>query len=237
MINSEEQIKLLVELQRLDSQIIKIDEELNRIPERVAKIEDDFNLKSANLKKHEDNTKALQLKRKEKEGELQVKEEAVKKYTSQMHQVKTNKEYSALQDEIGKVKADSSVIEDVILKIFDQVDAENKEIAAEKEFLKKEEAAMNEEKKILSAEAVKIKDEVDKLKAQRSELAAKVDQKILAKYDRILANKEGLAVVPIVGDSCQGCFARMPAQVINEVKMKNAIVCCEGCTRMLYLEE
>lgn len=237
MINSEEQIKFLIELQRLDSQILKIEEDLNGIPEKLSKIESEFNLKTANLKKHEDNTKALQLKRKEKEGELQAKEEIIKKYTSQMHQVKTNKEYSALQDEIGKVKADSSVIEDTILKIFDQVDAENKEIIAEKELLKKEEAATADEKKVINAEALKIKDEADKLKAQRAELAAKVDQKVLAKYDRILANKEGLAVVPIVGDSCQGCFALMPAQVINEVRMKNAIICCEGCTRMLYIEE
>ncbi len=237
MVNFEEQIKLLIELQRLDSQILKIEEELNRIPERIGQIESDFSLKSVNLKKHEEATKMLQLKRKEKEGELQAKEETVKKYTSQMHQVKTNKEYSALQDEIGKVKADSSVIEDTILKIFDQVDEENRQIVTEKEFLKKEEAAMAQEKKVLNAEAIKIKEDADRLKIQRSELTVKIDQKILSKYDRILANKEGLAVVPIVGDSCQGCFSLMPAQVINEVRMKDAIVCCEGCTRMLYIEE
>lgn len=237
MINAEEQIKLLVELQGLDSHILKIEEELNSIPERLMKLESDFNDKSANLKKHEDNAKTLQLKRKEKEGELQTKEEIIKKYTSQMYQVKTNKEYTALQEEIGRVKADNSLIEEAILKIFDQVDAENKEVSEQKELLKKEDAAMREEKKRLDADALRMKADADRLKAQRSELAAKIDQKILAKYERILANKDGLAVVPVVGESCQGCFAHMPAQVINEVKMKASIVCCENCTRMLYIEE
>ncbi len=237
MINFEEQIKLLVELQRLDSQILKLEDELGAIPERIRELEGAFNDKSADLKKHENNVKELQLKRKEKEGDLQTKEGTIKKYTSQMYQVKTNKEYTALQEEIGRVKADNSLIEEAILNIFDQVDAENKEIASQKEFLQKEEAAMAQEKKKLDADTLLIKADADRLKATRGELAAKVDQKLLVKYDRILANKDGLAVVPITGESCQGCFGRMPAQVINEVRMKSAVICCENCTRILYIEE
>ena len=237
MINFEEQIKLLVEMQALDSQILKIEEELGYMPEKTKAIEEALKEKSANLKKHEDAIKALQLKRKEKEGELQTKEDSIKKYSSQMHQVKTNKEYTALQEEIGRVKADNSLIEEDILKIFDQIDAENAEIAKEKEFLKKEEVVAAEEKKTMAAEAARIKANADALRMQRTELAAKIEKTILARYDRILANKDGLAVVPITGESCQGCFGRMPSQVINEVKMKNAIICCENCTRMLYIEE
>ena len=237
MINTEEQIKLLVELQKLDSQILKMEDELSSIPERLSKLESDFNEKSADLKKHEDNAKALQLKRKEKEGELQVKEDIIKKYTTQMYQVKTNKEYTALQEEIGRVKADSSLIEEALLKIFDQVDAENKEVATQKEFLKKEDIVMREEKKKLDADAIRVKSDLDILKAERAKLTVKIDQKILARYDRILANKDGLAVVPITGESCQGCFGHMPAQVINEVRMKISIICCENCTRILYIEE
>ena len=237
MINTEEQIKLLVELQKLDSQILKMEDELSSIPERLSKLESDFNEKSADLKKHEDNAKALQLKRKEKEGELQVKEDIIKKYTTQMYQVKTNKEYTALQEEIGRVKADSSLIEEALLKIFDQVDAENKEVATQKEFLKKEDIVMREEKKKLDADAIRVKSDLDILKAERAKLTVKIDQKILARYDRTLANKDGLAVVPITGESCQGCFGHMPAQVINEVRMKISIICCENCTRILYIEE
>ena len=236
-INFEEQLKLLIEMQGLDSRILKIEDELENIPENIRKIDGALKEKSESLKKHEDAIKALQLKRKEKEGELQTKEDLIKKYTSQMHQVKTNKEYTALQEEIGRVKADNSLIEEDILKIFDQIDAENSGLAKEKEGLKKEEAAAAEEKKRLDAEASRMKADADKLKAERAELAVKVEKTILVRYNRILANKSGLAVVPISGESCQGCFGRMPSQVLNEVRMKDAIICCENCTRMLYIEE
>jgi len=236
-ISFADELKLLVELQGLDTRIYRIEDELESIPERIAAMEDHFKAKSAGLKALEDGVKALGLKRKEKEGELQQKEESIKKFQSQMYQVKTNKEYSALQGEIGRVKADNSLIEEDIIKIFDQVDAENKKIAQEKEFLRKEETVLAEENKKLNEEAARIKGEAEKLRAQRTELAARVDKSVLAKYDRLLTSKDHLAVVPVAGDSCQGCFRQMPAQVINEIRMKDAIVMCENCARILYIEE
>ena len=235
--NLEEQLKLLVELQGLDSQILKIERELTFIPEEIKRVEGEFEAKKADLKKLEDGVKTLQLKRKEKEVELQSKEDMIKKHQAQMYQVKTNKEYSALQQEIERIKADDSLIEEDIIKIFDQVDAENKKIAQEKEFLKGEEAKLNEEKKRWETESKRITGEMDNLKVQRASLAEKVDKTVLSKYERILQGKDGLAVVPVLGDSCQGCFSKMPPQVIHEIMMKKDLIFCENCARILYIEE
>ena len=70
MVNLEEQIKLLVEAQALDSQILKLERELTEIPQRIKNIDDAFKAKMANLKSLDDKVKALQLKRKEREGDL-----------------------------------------------------------------------------------------------------------------------------------------------------------------------
>lgn len=236
-INLAEQLKLLVELQGLDTQIYKIQEEIDLIPQKIKEMDDLFGEKSVNLKALEDAVKALQLKRKDKEGELKTKEDSIKKFQTQMYQVKTNKEYTTFQDEIARAKADCSVIEEDILKIFDQVDSENKKIAQEKEFLKKEEVVLAEEKKRFSDESGRLAAEIEKLKAQRAQLSSKVDKDVLTKYERILNNRDHLAVVPVVIDSCQGCFAKLPPQVLNEIRMKDAIVICESCARMLYIDE
>jgi uncharacterized protein len=236
-VNYAEQIKLLVELQGLDTQIFRLEDELESIPLKIKEMEDNFKDKSANLKSLEDGVKNLQVKRKEKEGDLKVKEDAIKKFQSQMYQVKTNKEYTAFQEEIARAKADGSLIEEDIIKIFDLVDAENKKIAQEKEFLKKQEVALAEDKKKLDEDAVRIKAELQTLKTQRTALAAKADPKVMPKYERIINSKDGLAVVPVIGDSCQGCFRVMPPQVINEIQMNNALVFCENCTRILYIEK
>ena len=237
MENLKEQIKLLVELQGLDTQIFRLEDELEAIPETIRIREEEFKEKSVNLKKLEDDLKALLMKRKEKEGDLEAKEGTIKKYQQQLNQVKTNKEYTALQEEIGRVKADDSLIEEAILNIFDEIDAGNKNITKEKDFLKGEEAKFNEEKKRFASDTERIKTELETLKKQREELSGKVDKVILKKYERIVKSKDGLAVVTIANDACQGCFRVMPPQVVNEIKMNKELVFCDNCARILYLEE
>jgi predicted nucleic acid-binding Zn-ribbon protein len=237
MVNLEEQVKLLVELQDLDTQIFKRERDLLDMPENLSILDEAFKSKMSNLKALEDNLKSLQVKRKDKENDLESKEGSMKKLQTQLYQLKTNKEYTTMQGEIARIKADNSLIEEDILKILDQIDIENQRITKEKEFLKGEEAKLNEEKRKVEEETKRINLEVDSLKRQRTSLVEKIDKKVLAKYDRIIKSKDGLAVVPVAGESCQGCFRILPPQVINEIRMKKDLVFCENCARILYLEE
>jgi len=237
MENLEEQLKLLVELQGLDTQILKIRRDLESIPQELKKMDYAFEDKKSDLKKLEEALIALQMKRKEKEMDLESKEGSIKKFQSQLNQIKTNKEYAALNGEIGRTRADNSLIEEDILKIFDQMDVENRKIAKEKEFLKTEEVKLSEQKKKFDEEVSRIKAAAEGLCAQRAVLVVKIDKAALAKYDRIVKSKDGLAVVPVAGDSCQGCFRILPSQMIHEIRTKKELVCCGSCARILYLEE
>lgn len=237
MVNLEEQIKLLVELQGLDTQIFKLERELRSMPEEIKRTEEEFKEKAGNLKKLEDGVKALQVRRKEKEVDLEAKEGTIKKYQIQLYQIKTNKEYTALQQEIARVRADNSLLEEDIIKILDQIDAENQKLSKEKEFLKIEETRLAEEKKKKAEDAKRIEGELTGLKGQRDELVKKVDRSILPKYDRIIKSKDSLAVVPVANEACQGCFRVLPPQVINEIKMKQDLIFCDNCARILYIEE
>jgi len=60
---------------------------------------------------------------------------------------------------------------------------------------------------------------------------------MLAVYDRVVENRGGTALVPVVGNACGGCFMHVPPQVINKIKMYDEIVRCEMCARFLYLQE
>ena len=130
-----EQIKILVELQKIDAEIYFLKKELGTHPALKQKIEADFEKKKVHLKAAEDELKAVQLKQKQKEGDLQAKEEKIKKLQGQLYQLKTNKEYSVMEMEIKGLKADNSVLEEEILKLLDVVDLSKAKCAKEKEFL------------------------------------------------------------------------------------------------------
>jgi predicted nucleic acid-binding Zn-ribbon protein len=51
MVNLEEQLKLLVELQGLDTQILRIERDLESIPQELKKMDDAFEEKKSALKK------------------------------------------------------------------------------------------------------------------------------------------------------------------------------------------
>lgn len=237
MVNLEEQVKLLVELQGLDTQIFRREKDLSDMPENLRIIDEAFKSKMTNLKVLEDSLKGLQVKRKDKENDLESKEGSIKKLQTQLYQLKTNKEYTTMQGEIARIRADNSLIEEEVIKILDQIDAENIRIAKEKEFLKGEEVKLNEEKHKVEEETKRVNSEVASLKIRRETLVQKIDKPVLNKYDRIIKSKDGLAVVPVAGESCQGCFRILPSQVIHEIRMKKDLVFCENCARILYLEE
>jgi len=235
--NMEEQIKMLLELQALDLEISSKKRMLNEIPESIKELDDLIESKSSNLKKLEEDLKSTQLKRKEKETELASKEASIKKYQGQLFQVKTNKEYTALENEIASIKADNSLLEEDILRFFDEADVLSKEIDKEKELLALEKKKIDAQKVTMESERKKAEDEFKELQGKREGFSKNIDRNVLSTYERILENRSELAMVPIVRGTCGGCNMNLPPQVINEVRLKKDLVFCGNCSRILYYED
>ncbi len=236
-INVKEEVQKLIKLQEVDKDIFSLSKEKAGQPQILEVLTKDFDAKKANLAALEENKKKLQLKQKEKEGELGSKEENIKKSNSQLGQLKTNKEYQAKLAEIESLKADKSIYEEEILKLMVETDAVKTQIDEEKKRLQEEEKKFNEGKNKISSRTKEIDGLLKDLEGKRRMIASSIDKKFLASYEHILHGKEGLAMVKVKDDSCQGCFMHVPPQVINEIKMHERLITCEICARILYLEE
>ncbi|MDD5450241.1 MAG: C4-type zinc ribbon domain-containing protein [Candidatus Omnitrophica bacterium] len=233
----QEQIKLLVALQKLDSRIFELRKELENQPVLIRSLDEAFKEKESSLKKKEEELKVLTVKRKEKEGELQAKEEGIKKLKVQLYQIKTNKEYQAMEKEIEGQKADVSVIEEAIITVLDGIEECQKAVAAEKAVIDKERGHLEEEKKAIEAKTKEMQTQLDQVTAERTGLAKNVEKDFLVKYERILHSKNNPAIVKVEGDACGGCNINLPPQVINEIRMSQEIIFCGSCARILYLED
>ena len=231
------QLRILINLQAIDTEIYILKAEKESKPKEFKAIEEAFESKKQQLAVLEKSGLDLQKQRKDKEGELAAKEEAAKKLQGQLYQLKTNKEYQTMLQQINDTKADGSVIEDKILELFNQGDQVKAEIDKEKERLQGEEKIVKEEKGKVEQRIKEIDDRIAQLEAQRQQLLPAIDPKIMAQYDRILANRDGLAIVSVKDNSCLGCNMYVPPQVINLIKMYERIVTCEVCNRMLYINE
>lgn len=234
-INLKIQIGSLVKLQTLDSEIYALRAEKEAKPAQIKALEANFESKKQSLANLEKASLDLQKQRKDKEGELAAKEEAGKKLQTQLYSLKTNKEYQAMLQQINVTKADASVIEDKILQIFEQADKAKLEAEKEKQLLQQEEKVFQQEQKKIEERIKEIDGRLAQLEAQRKQVIPEIEGKILKQYERILLNREGLAIVTVKDGSCQGCNMSMPPQVINLIKMYERIITCEVCNRILYI--
>jgi len=236
-VNLKLQLTSLIRLQRIDSEIYILKDEKDTKPKEVEVLRLSFEAKKQHLAELEKKSLDLQKQKKERELDLASKEENAKKLQSQLYQLKTNKEYQAMLKQIQDAKADASVIEDKILEVFEQMDKIKAEVEEEKKRLQQEEQVFNQEKKKVDGRIKEIDERLVQLESQRKQIIPEIDQKIFTQYERILASRDGLAIVIVKDDSCQGCNMYVPPQVINLIKMYERIVPCEVCNRILYIED
>lgn len=233
----KEQIGLLIGLQIIDSQIYALNKEKSAMPEHLKSIDAELESKKINIKQAEENLKNIQLKLKEKEGILQQKEEQIKKLQGQLYTLKTNKEYSTMLTEIEGIRADNSSTEEDIIKFMDEIDLAKKKILEEKELFKIEEASAQKEKETINLKSKEIDLKLSGLNEKRNAVITDIEKQVLFRYEKILKNKDGLAIVHVEENSCGGCHMNLPPQVISDVKLREDIVICGNCLRMLYIED
>lgn len=236
-INYQQQIPILVKLQEIDSFLADLRNEIERKPLELEELKLRLEEKKKQLDVMQEDIKRIKINIKEKELELKSGEEEVKRLQSQLMQVKTNKEYKSLLMEIEGKKADNSLIEDNILDLMEEVDKKELELNKEKENLKHLEAEYSKEEARIKFEIAKIENQIKDKEKEREEVCSHLDTQLLSIYERLLKNRDGLAIVPVVNDACGGCHLSLRPQIINEIKRKDHLVTCERCSRILYLDE
>ena len=230
----EEKLQNLYELQRIDTEIDKIKTLRGELPLEVQDLEDEI----AGLETRIENLKVelgeLDKTSSTRKMDIKKAEEAIKKYSEQLDNVRNNREYDALSKEIEFQKLEIELQEKRI--------REAQKAKAEKEALM-EESKKRYEDKVSDLEAKKgelndiinetHKDE-EPLQTKSEELAATIDERLLTAYRRIRSNaRNGLAVVTVDRDACGGCFNKIPPQRQLDIRSRKKIIVCEYCGRIL----
>jgi predicted nucleic acid-binding Zn-ribbon protein len=230
-------IRQLVSMQQIDEELFGFRREIRQKPEELARLKEDFDSKKAFLNKLEARARELELARKGRELELKSKEQDISRSSTSLMALKSNREYQARMFEIESMKAEQSAFESEVLKLMDDSEKVGKQIEAEKAVVTAEEKKYLAEKEKVDAVVDKLTQDSSGLEARRREVMVAVDKEALAIYERIVENRDGVAIVPVVNKACGGCFMHLPDQVINNIKKYDKLVRCEICARFQYIQE
>jgi len=231
------ELEILKQLQAIDGELFQLRKQQRDKPRELEQVQAEVAAQEAKGKAATDRHKSLQVAQKAKEMDLQSREGHVKKLQGQLFQLKTNKEYAAMQREIDALKADNSLLEEEIIGFFDEIERAGKDRQAEEQRMSQQQQRLSRERQRIEQELAVVTGEMARLEQSRQGLLPQAPPKTLEIYERVLALREGRALVPLMSDTCGGCHRRMPPQVVNEVFLKNKLVTCEHCSRILYFDE
>jgi len=231
-----EQLGLLWELQKIDLDLKNIKEEREQFPKEMKKLDEKQNMENEKIQKEKEKLELLEKERRQRERNLNLEHDKIKRAEGRMFEVKTNKEYQALLSEIDAIKEVASREEEEILQVMDEIDELKKDLAKrEKEMVADLEKIEAERKKIQER---MVQGDADwKRKMQRREILTKqIESKLFKLYNTLKEKRQGIGVVSVRNETCQGCFVNVPPQMFIEVQRNNALIRCPNCNRILYWE-
>ncbi len=233
----QEKILALYELQKIDSKIDEINKVKGELPLEVQDLEDEMagmktRIEHINAEIEELNTLSKQRKREVDQAKIMIGN-----YKEQQNNVRNNREFDAITKEIEYQELEIELAEKRLKEYAAGVKVKKAQLEETEALLKERTADLGAKKAELEGIEAETAPLVAEYSVQADGVKEKIDERLLAAYERIRRNvRNGLAVVTVKRDACGGCFNRIPPQRQVDIRQGKKIIICEYCGRILVAD-
>ena len=230
----QEKILALYELQKIDSKIDEINKVKGELPLEVQDLEDEMagmktRIEHINAEIEELNTLSKQRKREVDQAKIMIGN-----YKEQQNNVRNNREFDAITKEIEYQELEIELAEKRLKEYAAGVKVKKAQLEEAEALSKERTADLGAKKAELEGIEAETAPLVAEYSVQADGVKEKIDERLLAAYERIRRNvRNGLAVVTVKRDACGGCFNRIPPQRQVDIRQGKKIIICEYCGRIL----
>lgn len=229
----------LLQVQEHDTHLDQLRHRRAALPEQVALDEQrrriaDHDAATATVQEQRDAVGRDQKRIEDEVGLVQAKAAEVDK-TLYSGTVTSPRELQGFQDDLQSLRRRQRHLEDDVLAFMEQIeplDAALESRAAARAELEKEADALA----VLLTEAQQHFDtEIVEIEQQRSAALESVSPDLLERYEKLRKQHDGIAIAPLVGNSCGGCHLTLSAMEVDRIKHQppDALIFCEECGRLL----
>lgn len=230
-------IERLLILQDRDQKIRILRLELKNLPAERASLESNLATGSSRLDAAKQRARDVELEKKKLEMEAQAKRDSIAKFKTQQFQTRKNEEFQALTNEIKRFEADIEKIEDREIELMEEAERVKATVGEAEKHHAQTKSHTDRQKGEIVAKIEAIEKQLAELEAERQKLSEGIDEDLLYQYNKLFANKGGLAVVALEHETCMGCHMKLTTQTAVRVKGGREILNCEQCGRILYYLE
>ena len=230
----DKQLAYLIELQKLDLNIDKINVKKRDLPEKIAQMDEEFRTYIANMDESKEKFEELNKRHSEKEDKLRRGIDTLKKTKERLLEVKTNKEYQAILKEIETIESKNSQNEDEIISALEELDHVRIELKTKEKDFDAYRLQYEKEKKRIEEEISQLDIDLSDCMRISKDLRRQIRKELLKKYETIKSKRNGLAVVLVWKEVCGGCHMNIPPQLYIELQRSTDLLSCPNCNRIIY---
>ncbi len=237
MSSLREKLKALEELQQIDLDAAGVRGEAEGIPVRRAEVE----VAVAAAKKAYDAEKVRlddnERERRQIETLLGMERDKVKKWEGRLGEIKTPREYAALSREIDIARKTNDTQSEGLRALVAAAAELQRSVEAAADALSEREMAAKDELAALVKRDAEYTARLADLEARRAEAAKRVEPALLSRYENIKKRRAGIAVAPVIGNTCRGCNRNIPPQLSIVLQRADSVETCPNCNRIIYSAE
>ena len=228
-----DQFRLLFELQHVDDCLRVLALEEHTLPQRLQAYEAACTTARQQLAQQQAAIEHSERQQRVLDRELASHQEALRKTQSKAHEVKTNKEYSAVLTEIESGKQRLEALEDQLLALMEATDQQRQAYRVQEQRVQ---AALQElagqQRQLQQAQASLQRDMAGEQES-RQQTVATLDAKLYEQYQKMAAQHGGRAVAQLQDGVCSGCHLKVQPQLISEIRLQTQLFTCPHCRLML----
>jgi uncharacterized protein len=229
-------LERLIRLQQLDQDAETRRKTLAELPSALQALDERINIRQQALDGAKARLVENQAARRALDKDLAVVQGRLTKFKDQLMEVKTNKEYLAMQHEISMAQDGVRTFEDKILEVMVAADDLDGEIKAADKALAEEKVKVNEERAARQKTAATMEAQIAELTSARAKVVAEMSREAVALFDYVSrSRKVSNAVAEARDGHCTACHVRLRPQVFNEIRRGDKLMQCESCNRILYV--
>jgi len=224
----------LIQLQDLDLTADRARRRIAELPAAQHALESRIAARSADVSGIKDRIAGAQAARRDTEKELAATQGRLSKYKTQLMEVKTNKEYQAMQKEMASAEQELRAHEDKLLEHMERAEGLSVELKAADAALQSAKKEIARDQKLLDTERADLERELARVTEARNAVVTLLSRDTMMLFERVAHGRKGIAVAEARDGLCTVCHVRLRPQVFNEVRRNDGLHQCDSCTRILY---
>jgi hypothetical protein len=227
-------LERLIRLQQLDTSADEARRTIAAVPERLGAVDARLEAARGEVADARGRLDASQTARRAIEKDLAVIQTRLSRFKDQLMEVKTNREYQAMQKEIETAQHEVAEFEGRILERMLEADELAGALKSAEATLAGAEKACAAERRAIEAERTATEAGLDQTARQRQALVADLPPEVLVLFEQVSRTRKGIAVAEARDGLCAICHVRLRPQIYTEVRRNEHIIQCESCQRILY---